>query len=189
MQKPNIPSNQSGFTLVEVFLVVVIIGILGSYAVPAFREFFGSAEITRAQDELANTLRLARSSALGYSKPVIVCSSSDGNSCKTTNQTDWTSGWIVFLDCNEDGVRDVNDATKECDMNNDDDTLDTEDDTEQLVKKQSEMEMTLSATVGTIEFDEIGRLATPGTFTLTSSSFDGTKTVAVNGYGRVTKSN
>jgi prepilin-type N-terminal cleavage/methylation domain-containing protein len=55
---------RAGFTLVEVVIVVLILGVIGAVTVPAFRAVAGRDEVTVVADELALLLRRLRLSAL-----------------------------------------------------------------------------------------------------------------------------
>ena len=46
--------GQSGFTLIEVMIVVAIIGILASVAMPAFRDYSARAKVSEALVQLTN---------------------------------------------------------------------------------------------------------------------------------------
>ena len=46
--------GQSGFTLIEVMIVVAIIGILASIAMPAFRDYSARAKVSEALIQLTN---------------------------------------------------------------------------------------------------------------------------------------
>lgn len=60
-------TKQSGFTLIELMIVVAIIGILASIAIPQYRLFVGKSQVTRVMEE-ASTLRIVLESCMhdGY---------------------------------------------------------------------------------------------------------------------------
>lgn len=64
-------------------------------------------QATESINTLVSSLRMARSEAIvSYQDPVVVCPSADGEACNSTN---WSDGWIVFVDDNRNGVNDGND--------------------------------------------------------------------------------
>ncbi|MBI2785151.1 MAG: type II secretion system minor pseudopilin GspH [Legionella longbeachae] len=56
--------NNQGFTLIEILIVLVIIGITFGFALIAFGDFGESRRIKFAAEQLANTLRLAQQQAI-----------------------------------------------------------------------------------------------------------------------------
>jgi prepilin-type N-terminal cleavage/methylation domain-containing protein len=61
----NLPrSNRSGFTLVEVAVVLVVLGLLLGFSVPSFRSFRQSHMLEAASQNLVGQLRLGRQKAI-----------------------------------------------------------------------------------------------------------------------------
>ena len=78
--------NQFGVTMVEVVIVVAIIGVLASMAVPAFVEFARSQRIRAAASDLHITLMRARSEAIKRNGVVRIAPVSTSN---------WGLGWSI----------------------------------------------------------------------------------------------
>jgi len=85
-----------GFTLVELLITLVVVGIAVSLAVPGFARFIREQQITTQTNDFLTSLNIARSEALKRGEAVAVCASSTGASCSGNN--DWDAGWIVFTD-------------------------------------------------------------------------------------------
>lgn len=97
-----------GFTLVEMMVVIAIVAIIATLALPSYRNLIASNKVTAASEELYSALLFAKSEAIKRNQTVIVCQSDSPNStaanaaCSTG--TDWSTGWIVFVDTNTDGA-------------------------------------------------------------------------------------
>ena len=96
------------FTMVEVIIVLVIIGITTLIALPSFKSFTRSSSVTSAVNDLVSALNVARSEAVTRQVNVTVCKSNDQTSCDTSG-VGWEQGWIVFIDI--DAAGDVDGGT------------------------------------------------------------------------------
>lgn len=86
--------------MLELLMVVAILGILGSLALPSFQGLINSNRLTSvANDFLAGTMS-ARSEAVRRARRAVICKSGNGSSCD--DGLTWSAGWIVFADDNED---------------------------------------------------------------------------------------
>ncbi|WP_165767164.1 GspH/FimT family pseudopilin [Parendozoicomonas haliclonae] len=65
--------TSSGFTLVEVMVVVAILSILTTVVAPSFSDFINRNSLASESNRLSSLLRFARSEAIQRQTPVIVC--------------------------------------------------------------------------------------------------------------------
>jgi type IV fimbrial biogenesis protein FimT len=97
--------GQTGFTIVELMMVVVIVAILLAIGVPSYRYINNSYRMSAEINALVGDLMYARAEAIREGQDVAVCVSSDGLTC--SGATTWNSGWIVFPDPAGNGSGDV----------------------------------------------------------------------------------
>jgi len=99
---------QSGFTLLELMLVVVLAGLLLGLGIPAMGDFIRNARITGAANDVMVGLHMARSEAIKRRQPVTLCTSAASLAanpvCSASAQL---LGWIAFVDTNQSGQRDA----------------------------------------------------------------------------------
>lgn len=102
---------QSGFTLLELMLVVTIAGLLLAFGIPAMGDFFRNARITGAANDVMAALHFTRSEAIKRRQAVTLCTSAnalDANPACAASPL--LTGWIAFVDDNGDNVADATDG-------------------------------------------------------------------------------
>ncbi len=89
----------SGFTVLEMLIVISIVAVLTAIAVPTFRDLIASRQVAANVSAFASTLRLARSEAIKRGTEVTVCRGRlVSGSPVCVAGTDWSVGWFVFVD-------------------------------------------------------------------------------------------
>ena len=86
----------AGFTVTEVAIVMVIMGILVGIGLPSFRYVTTSNRISSEINGLLGDMQFTRSQAIKQGQTVTICASSDSLSC--SGSIHWELGWIVCLD-------------------------------------------------------------------------------------------
>lgn len=105
------PRQSGGFTLIEALMVVVIIALLTAVGVPTFKDLAISRGLRAQIDDIAATVRLARSEALKRSMPVTICQSNAPEAAVPVcnNANNWMTGWVTFVDRGVRGTFDGSD--------------------------------------------------------------------------------
>ena len=86
---------ERGVTLIELIVTITVLGIIATFALPAFTTFIKNARLTSVVVDFQGALNLARSEAVMRRQNVSVCMSTDGSSC---NGASWKDGVLVFTD-------------------------------------------------------------------------------------------
>ncbi len=155
--------TNSGFTIIELLIAMAVVAILTLIAVPSFNDLIDSTARRTQLASIGGDLRNAREVGLGRSRDAVICSSINGTACN--GNTDWSSGWIVFLDRNGNQVPDY--GTNTCALDED-----------CLISSQAALtqQITLNADNNFVVFSKLGeRDAGASTFRLCSE-----KALAVN---------
>lgn len=102
---------QSGFTLLELMLVVTLAGLLLGFGVPAMGNFIRNSRITGAANDVMAALHFTRSEAIKRRQPVTLCTSANSlDANPVCAASPLLTGWIAFVDLNQSGQRDGGEA-------------------------------------------------------------------------------
>lgn len=102
--------QSKGFSLIELMVTLAIAAIVLSVGVPSFRSVIMDGRLTTVANQFVTSVSLARSAAVRYQRNAFVCTSSnyDDPIPVCTASTDWSNGWIVWVDKDRDAVTDAN---------------------------------------------------------------------------------
>ncbi|MEZ5629792.1 MAG: GspH/FimT family pseudopilin [Burkholderiaceae bacterium] len=96
----------SGFTAIELLVVISILGILAALAAPSFKSLIEQWRVRQVAESLQSTLYFARSEAIRRSGGVVVQKlANNTNGCSTASgSNDWGCGWFVCVDADNNNA-------------------------------------------------------------------------------------
>jgi prepilin-type N-terminal cleavage/methylation domain-containing protein len=95
--------SNSGFTLIELMIVVVIVAVLLVLVAPAFINVIRENQIRTQASRIVSSLNLARSTSAKENVAAMVCASADAATC-SADENDFRKGWLVYVDRDSNGV-------------------------------------------------------------------------------------
>ena len=93
---------QRGFTLYELLITMLVIGIVLTVGIPSFSQFTQNSRITSTANDLHSSFQLARSEAARSKSPVTICASADPLGAAQCDGALFDEGWIIFVDLDAD---------------------------------------------------------------------------------------
>ncbi len=99
-------SHQYAFTIIELLIVLSLITILITQAIPSFNHLLQGITQQKQLQQLINAHHIARNTAIKENQRVVFCESTDNIHC--THNTFWQQGGIIFIDNNKNSQHDDN---------------------------------------------------------------------------------
>lgn len=96
---------QRGTSLIEQIMVLLIVAVLGSIAVPSLGHLLARNQMQVAQTDFIAALRHSREAAVNTDQHTVFCPSLDGSNC--SGGTQWEYGWLLGIDADRDNQPDV----------------------------------------------------------------------------------
>ncbi|WP_137222214.1 GspH/FimT family pseudopilin [Shewanella sp. MEBiC00475] len=93
---------QSGFTLVELMVTVVVAGILIAVAAPSMNSLYEGMRSRSTISTIESSFTFARSQAVSYGSRVSICPMTS-----TTCGSNWAQGFSIFIDNGVTGTMDT----------------------------------------------------------------------------------
>ena len=92
---------QSGFTLYELLVTMLIVGVVMTLGIPNLTAFTKNSRMTSAANDLHATFQLARSEAARSKTNITICASATPLAANADCDGTWDQGFIVFVDAND----------------------------------------------------------------------------------------
>jgi len=97
--------TQAGFTLYELLITVLIVGVVLTLGIPNLSEFTRNSRITTTANDLHAAFQVARSEAARGKTNITICASDNSMTAAADCQGNWEDGFIIFVDDNGDLAR------------------------------------------------------------------------------------
>jgi type IV fimbrial biogenesis protein FimT len=91
----------SGFSLIETMIVIVLVAIAATIALPSFRDTITRNTLATSINEFQMALSQARSEAIRSRFNTVL---------QSTPNKDWAEGWIIYIDKNYNSIFDGDDV-------------------------------------------------------------------------------
>lgn len=98
--------QQTGFTLYELMITLMVVAIIVSFGIPNLRDFTLNSRMTSTANDLHAAFLMARSEAAHAKTNVTICASADPMGAANCGGT-WDQGYVVFIDDNANQVREA----------------------------------------------------------------------------------
>lgn len=93
--------TQTGFGLIEQIVVLAVVAVLATLAIPSFQSLVEGQQLRSAQADYIAALQQARGIAINEQMRIVFCPSRDARTCNS--DVYWTGGWLMGRDPNNNG--------------------------------------------------------------------------------------
>ena len=90
--------TQAGFTLYELMITLVIVGIVLSFGIPNVSDFTKNGRMTSTANDLHAAFHLARSESSRAKSIITICASADPMGAAADCDGTWNQGYIVYME-------------------------------------------------------------------------------------------
>jgi len=97
--------KQYGFTIYELLITMLMVGVILSIGVPSMSSFMQNSRITGTANDLHASFQLARSEAARSKSNITICASANSMDAAAACGGTFDDGWIIFIDLNGDLAR------------------------------------------------------------------------------------
>jgi type IV fimbrial biogenesis protein FimT len=104
--------SQNGFTLYELLVTMLIVGVVMTLGIPNLTEFTKNSRMTSAANDIHATFQLARSEAARAKANITICGSATPLAADADCDGTFDQGFIVFVDLNDPGSVTRDEATE-----------------------------------------------------------------------------
>jgi type IV fimbrial biogenesis protein FimT len=94
--------RQTGFTLYELLITLLVIGVIITLGVPNLAEFTQNSRLASASNDLLSSFQLARSEAARSKTNITICASNNSLDAAANCGGTFNDGWIIFIDIDGD---------------------------------------------------------------------------------------
>ncbi len=98
-------ATQAGFTLYELMITLIIVGVVLSYGMANLSDFTKNGRMTATANDLHAAFHMARSESARAKTNITVCASAAPMAAAADCDGTWDQGYIVFIDTNGDLLR------------------------------------------------------------------------------------
>ncbi len=97
--------SQAGFTLYELLITMIIVGVVLSYGIANMSDFNRNGRMTATANDLHAAFHLSRSESARGKTNITICGSATPMAAGATCDGNWNQGYIVFIDADGDLAR------------------------------------------------------------------------------------